>query len=164
MQRLGSAQHGRQRLQGDACDIVLRLLRRKRHSGRLRMKAHQAASLIFRAEALLHQPVPDFSRCSIFGDFFKKIVMRVEKETEARAELVDVEAAPPRPLHVFDAVINSECELLQRGGSGLSYVVPGDGDRVKARSELLIQIQTCLSRGASKAREDRYIPSARCIP
>jgi hypothetical protein len=134
VQGLGSAEDCRKCLQRDARDIILRLLRRQRDACRLRMKAHQATAFVFRAETFLHQPVPDFSRCPVFGDLFEEIVVCVEEKAKPWAELVDVEAASARPLHVFDAVVDREGELLQRGGSRFSYVVTRDRDRIETRS------------------------------
>ena len=67
--------------------------------------------------------------------------MRVEEEAEARAELVDIEAAAARPLHVLDAVVNGEGQFLQRGGAGFADVVAADGDGVEARRELGAELE-----------------------
>ena len=107
MQRLRSAQHGRQRLQRHARDVVHRLLRGQGHARRLRVKAHQPRARVLRAEPVFHQPVPDLPRSAILGDLFEEIVVRIEEETQPRAEVVHVKPAPPRPLDVLDAVVNA---------------------------------------------------------
>src|SRR5208337_3505263 len=81
------------------------------------------------------------ARGAIFGDLFKEIVVRVEEEAEARSEIVNVESAAARPLHVFDAVVDGECEFLQRGRSGFANVIAGDGDSVEARSKLRSELE-----------------------
>ncbi len=50
VQRLAAAQHRRQRLHGDAHQVVVRLLRRQRRAGRLRVKAQHHRTRIARAE------------------------------------------------------------------------------------------------------------------
>src|SRR5208282_3162602 len=69
-------------------------------------------------------------------------VVRVEKEAEAGAEVVDVEAPAARPLDVFDAVVDGEREFLQRGRSGFANMVAGDGDGVEARRKLRSELES----------------------
>src|SRR5580704_18567989 len=100
------------------------------------MESHQPGPLILRAETVLHQPIPDFARCAVLGDLLEEIVVRVEEEAEARAELVNIEAATARPFYVLDAVVYRERQLLQRSRAGLADMVATDGDRVELRREL----------------------------
>ena len=57
VQRLGAAEHRGQRLNGDANDVVQRLLRLKRHPAGLRVKAQPAGGVV-RVELLLHEARP----------------------------------------------------------------------------------------------------------
>src|ERR1700687_2445384 len=141
VQRLRAAEHSRERLQGDTRDVVHRLLRGQRDAGGLRVETHQAGAIVFRAEAILHQAIPDFARGTVFGDLFEKIVVRVEKKAEARAEVVDVKAAAERPLDVFNAVIDGESEFLQRGRSRFANVIAADRDGVEARRKLRPELE-----------------------
>jgi hypothetical protein len=113
VQRLRSAEDGGQCLQGDARDVVHRLLRGQRDAGGLGVEAHQAGAIVLRAEAVFHQAIPDLAGGAVLGDLFEEIVVRVEEEAEARAEIVDVESAAARPFDVFDAVVDGEREFLQ---------------------------------------------------
>jgi hypothetical protein len=79
------------------------------------VEAHQASAIVPGAETVLHQSIPDLARGAVFGDLFEEVVVRVEEEAEAGAEVVDVEAAAARPFDVFDAVVDGEREFLQRG-------------------------------------------------
>ena len=124
-----------------ARDVVHRLLRRQRDARGLGVEAHQPGALVLGAEALLHQAIPDFARGAVLGNLLEEIVVRVEEEAEARAELVDIEPAAPRPLHVLDAVVDGECQLLQRGRAGLANVIAADGNGVEARRELGAELE-----------------------
>jgi len=112
VQRLRASEDGCQRLQGHARDIIHRLLRGQRDSCGLRVETHQASAVVFRAEAIFHQAIPDLARGAVLGDLFKEVVVRVKEEAETRAEVVDVKSAPTRPFDVFDAVVDGEREFL----------------------------------------------------
>ena len=58
VQRLRAAEHRRQRLDGDADDVVVGLLSRERAAGRLRVKAQLLGARVGGAEALAHQIAP----------------------------------------------------------------------------------------------------------
>src|SRR5581483_1251568 len=60
------------------------------------------------------------------SQFLKEVVMGVEEKAQARAELIDVESAPNRPLDVLHPVIKGECEFLQGGRAGFADVVSAD--------------------------------------
>ncbi len=105
------------------------------------MEAHEPGAGVFCAEAVFGQAIPDFARGAVLGDLFKEIVVRVEEETQPRAELVDVEAAAAGPLHVLDAVIDGEGQFLQGRGSGFADVVTADGNGVEARGELGAELE-----------------------
>ena len=93
VQRLRAAQHRRERLQGGADDIVVRLLRGERAAGGLRVETQSPGACVLRSEALAHRLVPDAARGAIFGDFLEEIAVRVEEERKARREIVHVQAA-----------------------------------------------------------------------
>ena len=133
MQRLCATEHGGERLQRHARDVVHGLLRGERNAGGLSVETHQPGALVFRAEPLFHYLRPDLARSAVFGDLLEKVVMGVEEEAEARAEFVDVETATARPLDVLDSIVEREGQLLQRGGTGFADVVSADGDGVEAR-------------------------------
>ena len=94
-----------------------------------------------RAEAVLHQAIPDLAGGAVLGDLFEEIVMGVEEEAETRAELVHVETAAARPLHVLDAVVDGEGQFLQRGRAGFADVVAADGNRVVPRREFRAELE-----------------------
>ena len=103
----------------------------KRDARGLRVEAHEPGALVLRAEAVLHQPIPDFARRAILGNLFEEIVVRVEEEAQARTELVHIEPAAARPLDVLDAVIDRERQFLQRGRTGLANVISADRNGVE---------------------------------
>ena len=133
VQRLRPAHHRGQRLNRRAHHIVVRLLRRKRAACRLRVETQRPGARIFCAKALAHLTLPDAARGAIFGDFFKKIVVRIEKERKARREIVHCQAPPDAPLDVFDAVTQRERELLNGRGAGLADMITADGDGIEPR-------------------------------
>src|SRR3984957_20686317 len=99
------------------------------------MKAHQPRALLLRAKTILHHPIPDLACRPVLGDLFKEIVVRVEKETEARAEFIYIKSTASRPFHIFHAVIQRESKLLERGRARLANVISADGNRIEARRE-----------------------------
>ena len=141
VQRLRPAQHGRQRLKRHAHDIVVRLLRRQRAAGRLRMEAKDRRARIPAVEALGHHLVPDFPGGAVLGDLFEEIVVRVEEEREPRRKLVDVQARAPGPLDVLDAVVQRERQLLQRRRARFANVISADRNRVPLRHVLRAELE-----------------------
>src|SRR5438309_1996280 len=106
------------------------------------MEAHQPCSRILRAEAIFHQAIPDFARCAKFRDLFEEVVMGIEKEAQTRAELIDVQSSPPRPLDVLHAVIDRECQLLKRGRSRFADVIAADRNRVEPWREMRSELES----------------------
>ena len=133
MQRLGAAEHARERLDRGAHDVVERLLGGQRDAGGLRVEAHQPRALVARAEGVAQLARPDAPRGAVLGDLLEEVDLGVEEERQARREVVDVEAALDGLLDVGEAVLEREGELLLGGGAGLADVVAGDRDRVPAR-------------------------------
>ena len=136
MQRLGAAEHRRQRLERGADDVVERLLRGQRDAGGLGVEAQPHRLLALGAVGLAHLARPDPPRRPVLGDLLEEVDVGVEEEGEPRGEVVDVEAALERPLDVGEAVLEREGELLLGGRAGLADVVAGDRDRVPARHVL----------------------------
>ncbi len=112
MQGLCASQHRRQCLKGHAGNVVQRLLRRERYAGSLRVEAHQPCALLLGAEAVLHQPVPDLARGAELGNLFEEVAVGIEEEAEARAEVIDIQAAAARPLDILNTVIDGERQFL----------------------------------------------------
>src|SRR5262245_18526702 len=105
-------------MDGNAGNVIHWLLCSERDPSGLSVEAHQPGTWILRAEAVLHQPVPDLARGAELGDLLEEIVMRVKEEAESRTKLVDVQPATLGPIHVFDAVVDREREFLQRRRAG----------------------------------------------
>src|SRR5436309_6569883 len=126
VERLRSAQYCRQRLNRNTNDIVVGLLRSERTSCRLRVESKHRRTRIVRVESLRHYPVPDFSGGPILRDLLEQIVVRVEKEREARRKIVHVETGAARPFDVLDAVVQGKRELLQGGGTGFANMIAAD--------------------------------------
>ena len=114
-----------------------------------------------RAEALAHERRPHAARGAQLGDLLEEVVVQVEEERQPRREVVDVEAALDRRLHVADAVGERERELLHRRRAGFADVVAADRHRVPARRVLRRRTRSCRRRSAPTARADRSTPSAR---
>ena len=136
VQRLGSAQHRRQRLNGGAHDVVVGLLGGERAAGGLGVEAQLERAFLFGPEAVAHDVVPDAARGAVLGNLLEEIVVGVEEEGEPGDKLVQVQPALEAPLHVFDAVAQGEGQLLHGGGAGFADVVAADGDGVPARRVL----------------------------
>ena len=125
MDRLRTAGDGGERPHRDAHDVVLRLLgrevdppvcawnRRARAFGFVEPKRSAMIDAQRRRAAELR-------------DLLEEVVVRVEEEREARAELVRREPGRNRRLAVRDPVRERERELLHRRRARLADVVAGD--------------------------------------
>ena len=98
VQRLRSAEHRSQRLNRDANDVVVRLLRGQRASRGLRVEAQNGRSRILALEPLRHHLVPDLARRAVLGDLFEKVVVRVEEERQPRRERHRHPVRPGAPI------------------------------------------------------------------
>ena len=99
VQRLRPAEHRGERLQGDAHDVDVGLLRRQRRARRLRVEAQLPGARVLRAEAVARDLGPERARRAELGDLLEEVRVRVEEEGQPRREVVDREArarAPPR--------------------------------------------------------------------
>ena len=101
-----------------------------------RVEAHQQRALVLRAVGVAQLARPDPAGGAVLGDLLEEVDVRVEEERQPRRELVHVEAALDRVLHVGEAVLQRERQLLLRRRARLADVVAGDRDRVPARHPL----------------------------
>jgi hypothetical protein len=79
VQRLGATQYGGQGLDGDAHDVVVRLLGGQGAAGGLGMETEHLGFGVLGPEALFHDFGPDTTCSTEFGDFFKEVVVSVEE-------------------------------------------------------------------------------------
>src|SRR6266704_2090512 len=121
------------RLNGDADDVVFRLLRGEGGAGSLRVEAQHQRAWVFRAEAFRHDFGPEAAGGSILGDFFEKIVMSVEEKRKLRSKFIDAESGVERGLNVGDAIGKREGDFLDCGRTGFADVITGDRDGVPLR-------------------------------
>jgi len=126
VKRLSSSEHCRESLNCNAHNIVIRLLRGKRAPRCLCVEAQNGRTRIPTVESLCHHLVPDIASRTVFGDLLKEIIVRIEKEREPRCKRVDIETGSSRPFHIFDAVIESERQLLKRCRAGFADMVAAD--------------------------------------
>ena len=130
VQRVGAAEHGRQRLDRGAHDVVVRLLRGQRDPGGLGVEAQPLRPLGRGAVDVAHPACPDPARGPELGDLLEEVDVRVEEERQAGREHVDVQAAGQAELDVAEAVGERERQLLRGGRSGLPDVVAGHRQRL----------------------------------
>ena len=126
-------EHRGHRLERDAHDVVLRLLRRRAAAGGLRVEAQLPRARILRAVLLAHVARVDPARRAKLGDLFEEVDVRVEEERKARRERIDVHSGGHAGLDVRKAVGERERQLLRRRRTGLANVIAGDRDRVPLR-------------------------------
>ena len=134
MQRLRAAEHGGQRLNGHARDVVERLLRGGRDARGLGMGAQPHRLRLLRAVALLHEARPHATRGAQLGDLLEKVIVDVEEERQARREAVDVQPARQRRLDVSQTVGQRERQLLHRRRARFADVIARDRHGVEARN------------------------------
>jgi hypothetical protein len=133
VQRLRATADRGQRLDRHAYNVVLRLLRSERRASGLRVEAERQRLRAGGAEPLAHDARPQPARRAVLRDLLEEVVVRVEEERQALAELVRRLPGRDCRLGVGDAVRERERELLHGGRAGLADVVAGDGDRVPLR-------------------------------
>ena len=96
VQALGPAQDRGERLERDAHDVVVHLLRRQRRAGRLGVEPEHHRFRLLRAEPFLHDARPEPARGPVLRHLFEKIVVRVEEERELAREGVHIQAGLER--------------------------------------------------------------------
>ena len=136
MEGLRAAHDGCRRLQRDADDVVVRLLRREHGACSLGMEAEFHGLVLLRAEAVAHDLRPDATGCTILRDFFEHVVVRVPEEGETAREIVDVESRLDGGIDVGDAVGDRKGNLLGSRGAGFADMVARDGNGVPLRHVL----------------------------
>src|SRR5260370_2678133 len=104
VQGLAAAENGSERLNSDADDVVLRLLRGKGGAGSLHMEAQKQRAWIARAEALAHDAGPQAARGAVLGDLFEQILMSVEEDRKLRREVIAAEATLESGFNVSNAI------------------------------------------------------------
>ena len=92
------------------------------------MKAQHPRARILRLKIFTHDVRPHASGGAKLCDLFQKIGVRVEKERQARSEVVHVESRFDGGLYVSHAITQRECNFLHSGGAGLPHVVARDGN------------------------------------
>ena len=110
VQRLRAAEHGRQRLNRDAHDVVVGLLRRERAAGGLRVESQLHRARSGRAEPVAHDVRPQPPRRAELRDLLDEVVVRGEEEREPLAERGrrrDRPPAPPRRRRSRSASVNA---------------------------------------------------------
>ena len=137
MQRLGTAAHRRKPLERHAHDVDLGLLSLKRYPAGLGVKANSLRKLVGGPESVSHDLRPHPPHRAELGDLLKDVVVAVEEERQAGAELIDLQPGVQRCLDVGDRVRERERDLLDCRAALLADVVPGDRDRVPAGDVLL---------------------------
>ena len=128
---LGAREHDRERLVGDAHDVVHRLDRGQRGAVAAREEAQLHRARILRPEALAHRVAPDAPGGPVLGDLLEEVAHRRDVEAEARGDDVDVDAAVHDRLEVGEAVGERDRHLLHGVAARLADVVPAHRDRVE---------------------------------
>ena len=136
MQGLCAAHDGRQGLNRDAHDVVLRLLRGQADAGRLRMETQHPGAWVLGAIFFPQDARPDAAAGAIFGDFLEEVIVRIEEEGKARGKIVHLH--PPRKagIHISQAIGQGEGQLLHRRAAGFADVIARNADGVPQRHVL----------------------------
>src|SRR5690349_3562863 len=97
------------------------------------MEAQKVRARISGVEAVAHDSGPQAASGAVLGDFFEKIVVRVEEEGKLRGEFIHAKSGIERGLHVSDAVGERKSDFLNSVRTGFADVIAGDGDGIPAR-------------------------------
>ncbi len=135
VQRLGAAEHGGERLDRGAHDVVVGVLLGQADARGLAVGAQARARRLGRLERR-HQLGPQQPRGAQLGDLHEEVHADAEEERQARREGVDRDPGRQRGANVLDAIGERERQLLHRGRAGLLHVIAGDRDRVELRHVL----------------------------
>src|SRR5690349_9843829 len=133
MERLGSPQHGSERLYRYPDHIVERLLGLKRDATGLSVEPHSGCG-ISGLETLSYDTSPQPTSGPKFCRLLEQIVVAGKKERQSRAELINAQSGLPANADVFQRVGQGKANLLDRCRAGLPHVVPADGDRIEAHA------------------------------
>ena len=97
VQRLRAAQHGGQRLEGHAHDVVLRLLGGERDAGRLGVEAHQPGARVLAPKVSRISRAQMRRAARYLAISSKKSLWALKKNDKARREVIDIHAARDTP-------------------------------------------------------------------
>ena len=158
VQRLRAAGNSRERLDRDAHDVVLGLLRGQGRATGLCVEAQRKCLWVRRAEPLAHHTRPDATRGAELRDLLEEVVVRVEEERQPCTELVGRLAGLDRGGAIRDPVGNRERELLHRRRAGFADVVPGDRDRVPGGDPLRAVREQVGRQPHRRARREDVVP------
>src|SRR5229473_927866 len=136
VQRLRAAEHRGESLNRGADYVVVRLLRRQRAAGGLRMKTQRPGARILGLVALDHGFVPNSAGSAILGNFLKEIIVGVKEKGKLRHKLVYVEPAAHSPFDVFHAIAQRKRQFLNGGRAGLADVIAADRNGIEFRCVL----------------------------
>ena len=114
VERLAAAEDRGEGLDGDADDVVLRLLGGERAPRGLGMEAKHLGARVPGLEALAHDARPHPAGRPELGHLLEEIVVGVEEERELRREVIDILPRIPSGGDVRDAVGQGERDLLGR--------------------------------------------------
>ncbi len=76
------------------------------------MKTQHPGTRILRLELLAHDARPHAAGSAKLGDFFQKIIVRIEEERKPGGKFVDVEPGVDSRLHICDAIAQRERHFL----------------------------------------------------
>jgi len=123
MEGLRTAQHGGQSLNSHADYVVVGLLGGEGAAGGLGMEAKHPAFWILGTKALTHDVSPDPPSCTKFSHFLKKIIVRIEKERQARRKFVDIQTCFYGSFDIGYAICQGKCYLLHGCRACFSNVI-----------------------------------------
>ena len=103
VERLGAAQHRRQRLHRHPHDVVERLLRLEGDAAGLGVEPQPGGGVVG-PEPLPRQPGPEPPGGAELGGFFEEVVVAGEEEREPGSEAVDAEAGRDRDPDVLQRI------------------------------------------------------------
>ena len=113
VQTLAPAKHAGHRLEGNAHNIVERLLLREAATRCLHMRTHQHAAFVLCAKTIAHGVRPNAARGTKFAYFLEEFVVTVKEETQARCERIDRHATLDARFCIFHSVAQRERQFLR---------------------------------------------------
>ncbi len=132
VQALRAAHHRRQRLDGGADDVVVRVLLGQANTAGLAVRAQHQAARVLGAE-IGHDARPQRAGGAQFRHFHEEIHADGEEKAQAAGKFINIQALFLRRTHIFHAIGQGEGQLLQRGRPGFVHMIAGDGNTVEFR-------------------------------
>ena len=114
VQRLSTTQRRCHRLHRDPDNVVFRLLGGESGAGSLGMETEHHGLGIGGLEPVFHDFCPHAPRRAEFGDFFEKIIVSIEEETQSRAKFIHIQSGVQCRLHIGNTVRQCKCHFLHR--------------------------------------------------